>query len=364
MSDVDQAGPWDNFQAPTAHLPQGAQPDYPWDAFKSSLPISGPEETGLFGQTITPPSNIPQATPQQVRNEPGALDVSVPDAMTVYGAGSLAKLGAQGIKAGAEGVTSLFEAPESLKSAGITAKTIENMAPAGQNPADYTQAVENQLKSNNALGTTGKETWDKMTKWGEAAGKGVADSMNAIKQAASSVGDPLMADAQNVMKPLYDEWSRRIGGLVPDAASAKPFEEYSMALGKQAQAQGGKLTLDNINGALKEVGTKLDESSQDMEPIYSKLYAKLADVRDSIVNTIANQAGDPALKSNLLKNNADYSTYMRVLPSVEKAGYKEAVKEGISAYQKYIGPLGEKLALAGGTYAATRAVMDKLIGNH
>src|SRR6185437_4376286 len=160
-----------------------------------------------------------------------------------------------------------------------------------------------------------------------------------------------------------DEWTKRASGLVPDMSAAKPFEEYANALGKIAQSQGGKLTLDNIDQALKEVGTKLDESSQDMEPVFSKLYGKLADARDSIVNTIANQAGDPALKTNLLKNNADYSTYMRLLPSIEKNAYKEAIKEGVSAYQKYGGQIITKVAAASEVAHLLHEAINKVLGS-
>jgi len=360
MSDA-QDGPWNDYAAPTAMPPSSASSDSPpWEDFAAS-----PPQTGMFGQTLKPGTTAPATAFQQDVQGPGLQDATIPDGLALYGAAGIAKTGASIAAAGASaaknGIASIFEAPESLKSAGITARTLENMAPGNQNPADYTAAVEKQLQGNGALGNTAKETWDKMNTLKDAAGLGVQSAFSAIKNSASP--SALMADAQSALQPLVDEWTKRASGLVPDMSAAKPFEEYANALGKIAQSQGGKLTLDNIDQALKEVGTKLDESSQDMEPVFSKLYGKLADARDSIVNTIANQAGDPALKTNLLKNNADYSTYMRLLPSIEKNAYKEAIKEGVSAYQKYGGPIITKVAAASEVAHLLHEAINKVLGS-
>jgi hypothetical protein len=129
-----------------------------------------------------------------------------------------------------------------------------------------------------------------------------------------------------------------------------------------AKQQGGKLTLDNVDAVLKETGAMMD-NGEEAANLYGPVYGKLADVRDAMVHTIGQQSNNPEIMQTLLKHNADYSTYMRLLPSVERSAFREAIKEGVSGYQKYIGPLGEKLLMAGGAYGAVRGVVGKVLGN-
>jgi hypothetical protein len=349
--------PWEDDQVvKVADAPSAPVSMQPWEDSpgqqSQSLP-AGPKGTGISADAFERSPNYPNSM---------MTDPTVSDALTVYGAGSLAKAGIQLGTAGVQGVASLLETPESLKSAGITANALEHMAPGGQNPADYVDAVEKQFSSQGLLGTTARETWDKMSPAAQKAGQGARDAFAAIKQAMGP--DAVMVDANAALDPIANEALKRGTGLFSKTENlANPFYDAYDGLQNIAKQQGGKLTIDNIDTALQETGDMMHEGGEAVQKTFAKLYGRLADARDVIVNTVANNVQDQGLKQAFLKNNADYSTIMRVLPTVEKSAYKEAVKEGVSAYQKYIGPLGEKLAVAGGTYAIAKGVIDKVLGN-
>lgn len=255
-------------------------------------------------------------------------------------------------------IASLFEAPESLKSAGITSSVLEHMAPGGQNPADYVDAVEKQLSNNGALATTAKETWDNMSKLANSAGQAISQAKDAIRQASP---DALMVDANKILDPIANEALKRGTGLFSKTENlANPFYDAFDGLQKIAQQQGGKLTIDNLDSALQETGERMNEGGDAVQTVFSKLYGKLADARDSIVNNVAEQSGNPAIKDALLRNNADYSTYMRLLPGIGKSAAKEAIKEGISAYQKYGGPTILKYGASGATALTGEHLIEKL----
>lgn len=343
---------WDD---PAVASAPTAAPNLWEDVSGTSTPAmpSGQPGTGTSAGELERSSEYPNAK---------MTDPTAQDAMTIYGTGQLAKLGIEGATASVRGITSLWEVPESLKSAGVTGSTLEHMSPGGQNPGDYVNAVEKQLSAKGVLATTAKETWDKMAPAAKKVGEAVTEAMNNIKQAAGP--EALLVDANTALDPIANEALKRGTGLFAKTENlANPFYDAYDGLQKIAREQGGKLTLDNINAALHETGQMMNEGGEAVKTTFAKLYGKLADVRDVIVNTVANQAENPELKQALLKNNADYSTYTRILPSVEKAAYKEAIKEGVSAYQKHIGPLGEKLAIAGGSYAVVRGILDKVLGN-
>lgn len=288
-------------------------------------------------------------------------------ALASYGkSDQMPSIGTQALDTGAAGLgdlvgpaKSFFTAPESLKNAGINATTLEHMAPGGQAPGDWTKAVESQLKDNGVLGNTANSTWKLMNTKANKVGANITGIMNQIGQASP---EALQVDAQSALQPLANKLQTFGKNMYSEAQSvAKPFQEALQSLSQTAQQQGGKLTLDNIDQALKQTGEMMNGGQEAIEK-YGPVYGKIADVRDQIVQGVATQSGNPGLASDLLKNNADYSTYMRLMPSVEKSAYKEAVKEGVSAYQKHIGPLGEKMAVAGGAYAVARTALDKLMG--
>lgn len=381
--------PWEVHDAPTQIPPGNDLPDYPWETHSAQQPA----DVGVFGKiknamqidarlagtpNLQPGTTAPAAAFKQDVNGPGVQDSTVTDAANVYGLGSFGKaVATEGIPAVGEGavgvvnkIKSFFETPESLKSAGIDANTLKRIAPGGQNPADYVKAVEQQLINNDALGTSAKETWDKMNPLKNSVGKQIGDDLATLKSSESAidakygdVGNPTIVDAEKALQPISEKIAELGTGIYSDAQNmAKPYQQVYSGLLNMAKDQGGKLSLENIDSVLKQTGEMMDHGEVARET-YGPIYGKLADVRDSMVHTIAQQSGNPEIAQRLLKNNADYSTYLRLLPTVERGAYKEAVKEGVSAYQKHIGPLGEKLAIAGGSYAVIREVLDKILGS-
>lgn len=78
----------------------------PWSKYKD------PNE-GMFGQTLDkgPESLAPE---DEIRNEPGLIDVSVPDAMALQGAKDIAGLGVKGIAKGVGKLSEMIPATENL----------------------------------------------------------------------------------------------------------------------------------------------------------------------------------------------------------------------------------------------------------
>jgi hypothetical protein len=351
MTEQVQSGPWNDYPAPTATPPMVSTETKPWED---------------YGPSPNTPTGFPE--PQAVDNPPAGaekpFEQRLAENIQTVGSGMATGMLAGSVVGGIGGkVASLFETPESLKSAGINATTLEHMAPGGQAPGDWANAVEKQFQAKGVLAKTANDTWKLMYPEAQKVGQAARDAFDAVKEAGGP--DAVMIDANKALDPIANEALKRGTGLFSKTENlANPFYQAYDGLQDIAKGQGGKLSVDNIDSALQETGTMMNEGGEAVQGTYSKLYGKLADARDIIVNNVANQVRDQGLKQALLQNNADYSTYMRVLPSIEKAGYREAIKEGVSAYAKHIGPLGEKLMAAGGMYAATRAIMDKVLGNH
>jgi hypothetical protein len=365
---------WEIAQAQTPPSPSATPPMDAWDVAATQLGKASTSVASLPKSTNqTTPGGFPE--PQQSDNYPAGAEVPFEQRlatnMVQAGQGMMAgNLGGK-IAAGVGGkVLSFFEAPESLKSAGITAQTLRNMAPGGQNPADYTAAVENQLSGYGVLDTTPKGTWNAMN---TDLGKGVTavkNALNTVREEASAnapqsvtgIVDPLMIDAKTAIQPLLEKVQQAAQGAYgATKEAAKPFQDAANWLVKQAQLQGGKISFDNVDALMKETGSMMDQGPE-AEAIYGPVYGGIADMKDGMVKTVADLSGDPNVRQQLLENNAKVSTYLRLMPSIEKATYQAAVKEGVSAYQKYIGPLGTKFAMAGGAYAGIRKVLDMALG--
>lgn len=285
----------------------------------------------------TPSSQVGTTPPVTAFNQdkygPGIQDATVPDAMTAYGAGSLAKTG---ISAAARGVGSLFEASPDLLNAGIKPSTVLKMTPHGTNPAEYGQQLENELNQAGAIGKEPSDTFTRMNNLTNQAGQNVKNSFNNISQSAGP--QALNVNAETALKPIYDAWSNEVSSLVPDQKTISIFGKYYDALSNQAKAQGGNLTFDNLHDFLQEIGPKTHAGSEQMQDIYSKLYSAGANASKEVANTVANQANNPKLAQDLLSSNADYSKYIRLMPDVSKSAATAAVKQGISTFQKYGGP--------------------------
>lgn len=326
--------PWDAFQgpAPTAHPPANIDlPDNPWDTF-------GPSPTHNLSDRT--PDNFLE--PQASDNPPVGAEVPFEQRLAnniqTVGAGmGIGELAGVGITKGA----GMFKNVPDLLDAGIRPKTLQTMTPAGINPAEFAHSLKSSLNKEEAIGKNAADTWNKMHALKEQAGQDVGSALEAIGKTASSSGtNPLVVPAEQALKPVLEGWTERASGATTARkAMAKPFEQVYSALVGKAANQGGMLTLDDLRGAMDEIGPMTHKGAPQIQEAMSELYGVLANARDAMVNTVAKQASDPALASNLLGANARYSKYVRLMPDVTAHTTKEAIKEGISAFQKYGGPI-------------------------
>lgn len=317
----------------------------PWEDFSSDTSTAGPW-TDFAPQAQSAPSPAVGTTPPDVafnqdKYGPGLQDTTVPDVAAVYGAGSLAKTG---VSALAKGASSLLETSPDLLNAGITKGTLEKMTPQGVNPADYAKTLRDQFLKNDAIGTTPDKSFPKMNSYIQKSGQGVSDALNGIKQASGS--DAVTVDAQKVLKPVYDAWSKEVDAIDPNPQVISKLAKYHSALADTAANQGGRLTLDDLHNALQEAGPKTQVGSDAVKGAYKTVYGALANSRDLAAQTVADQADNPALAKNLLDSNAGYSAGMRVIHDIRNASAAGAINAGKSTFSKLGGPTISKYIAA------------------
>jgi hypothetical protein len=318
--------PWEDIPAPTALPPNIVSPEtMPWeDILSATVPPSRPIKTNIPEPQVSGNDNLGDAVPfeQRLGQNLAALGAGAGAAQL---SGNLVSMGAK-----------LFENVPDLLEAGIKPQTLARMTPQGVNPADFAKTLQNDLNAEGAIGKTSKATFDSMLKNTTQAGEDVRTARDAIAQAAGP--QAVTVNAQTALQPIYDAWGKEVNAIVPDSKTISTFGKYHEGLMKVAQNQGGQLSLDNIHDFLQEIGPKVNTGSEANQAIYSKLYGVGLDAQKGVVNTIAKQAGDNSLATNLLDANARYSRNMRLMPDVTMNTAKEAIKEGISAFQKYGGP--------------------------
>jgi hypothetical protein len=259
------------------------------------------------------------------------------------------------------GIGSLFEAAPTLLNAGIKPTTILKMTPAGTNPAEFGQLLEQSLNKVGAIGQDEKTTWNNFTTLVNNAGQRVGNSLNSISKVAGP--DALTVNGGEALQPLVDDWAERAGGsLAGTRRLAKPFEDAYQSLIQKAASNGGRLSLDDIHSTLQEVGPLTHTGSDASQAAYSDLYGSLANVRDGMVKSVAQQANNPSLAQNLLDANADYSKYMRLMPDVSKAAAAAPIKAGVSTVGKVL-PIIEKGLATGAGIGGAYSVANRLLGN-
>jgi hypothetical protein len=335
-----QTPPWEDIASPTAIPPSViGQDTKPWEDIGSSF--AGPPVASSYPE----PRNVDQqgmisqgGTPEQLMQVAGGM-----------GVGELAG-------SAVSGVAKLFENVPDLLDAGIKPQTLKAMTPEGMTPSDYGPILQKQLNSEGLLGKTSNDTLKNFISDTDKAGADVGSARNAIAQAKGP--QAVTVNAQDALQPIYDAWSKEVNANVPDGRTLKIIGDQYNGLMKTAQAQGGQLTLDNIHNFLQEIGPKVHAGSEANQAIYSNLYKVGMDTQKGMVNTVAKQAGDPTLASNLLDANARFTRNLRLLPDVATNDAKEAIKAGVSAFQKYGGPTMMKYA--GGGFAALTG--EHLIG--
>lgn len=312
---------------PDAFLSGKAQPSYPEQL-----------EPGIYGET-SPPE-------QKVLENLG------------HAAGGyyLGKLGTQGAVALANGIKNIFTASPNLMSAGIKPTTIYRMAPRGVNPAEFGSNLEQSLSDEGALGKDASETFNRMNALKNKAGTNI---QGALSQIASR--GPITVNAQDALQPVLDGWTEHAdAATTAGRRMARPFEQVYNKLSSVGAQNGGMLDLDSVRKAMEEIGPLTHAGSDEMQLAHSRLYGALADVRDGMVNKIADLSNDPQLADNLLKNNALYSKYMRLMPDVEKAAAAIPIKEGLTPFQRFGGP---KILELGSAYGIGKGISDLIPGS-
>ena len=239
------------------------------------------------------------------------------------------------IAGGIKGVSDIFDTTPDLVKSGIKETTIRHMVPEGMNPAKFTQQLQDELNSENLLGKNASITWDKF----EPEMKDSAQEVGAVRQeiADSPAGpDALKVDAQTALQPIYDAWGKEVEAIVPDRTVLKKFGDYYNGLMEAAKNQDGKLTMDDVHKFLQEIGPKTHAGSEANQAIFSKMYAVAMDAQDKIVNTVADQSGNPELGQKLIDANARFSRNARLMPDIAAAAGKYGLQEAVSTFNRLV----------------------------
>lgn len=374
-----------------------------WDVAKSAIgtalpspdfnkPIEGQTQGGLMdtplaalkaaGQTLSNPTRISPTV-----SAPGqAAGDAVENKLTNLGApGYIAKpagfvtgmildpqtymLGGLKAPASKAGKLSEIATQEANKSGSIMPRTIENMTRTGESAADKAGQVGKMLLDDGVLKTSATETEkaaiSKLKESGQAVGKALGDIAKASKQVTGQAIDAEVehgVGAHEALKPL-NETLQGFADSVTGArkALAKPFEDVKIWLMSKAENQNGQLTLDNVKHVMDEIGPMTHKGAEDVQLSMSELYGTLAKMRDGMVEKIAADSGNPQLGANLLKANSKYSTYLHILPDIQRNAVKEALGKGpglaepVKYLTKKAAPLVAKLATKADNIASSTA---------
>lgn len=313
-------GKFDDLTADLGPSPKGGRFDDLTSDLKPSPSIAEKIEPGVYGDT-----------------DPGHIKGIVDSLGEGMGTGELAGLGVTGLVGGAKGISSgigaIFSPEANLMSAGIKPGTIANMAPRGTNPALFGKQLEDTLSQEGALGKTASETFDRLSTLKAKAGKAIGNIFQKISS------QPIRVNAQDSIQPILDGWAEHAdAATTAGRRMAKPFEQVYNKLASVGARNGGLLDLDSVDSVMDEIGPLTHKGPEDMQLANSRLYGKLADVRDGMVKKIADLSNDPSIATDLLSNNARYSRYSRLMPDVTRASAAEPIKAGVSTFQKLKGP--------------------------
>lgn len=230
------------------------------------------------------------------------------------GANILERMGARGIN----------------NSVGVTPGTIEDMTRYGQNPGRVGIDLGTKLADEGMGGMGPTPAFDVAVKNSKQYGRDVENALNQIKKANRSLGeypelaDPLKVESNPILKPILDEANRlRDSGYPADRFTSRYQRAMYNSLSNKAEKGGGFLRLDDINDEMRKLGNMLQTTSEENAKIVKKLYGRMADVRDKMVDEIAEASGDANLGTALKQANAGYSRYMRILPDIKSASAKE-----------------------------------------
>lgn len=227
-----------------------------------------------------------------------------------------------------------------LKDAGIGEDTIGNLTKRGAapgqippNPVDIGENLGGELAKKGIVGQSGKNNFNNFMKEKMSAGQAVRDAGDAIRKANSGLGvypeleDSLKVQSVPTLKPIIDE-ANQIAASGYDRPAARMMKRLYDNLQTKANDNDGFLTIDHVDEELNNVGKLFGNAGRgtDKWNMVAKVYGKLAGIRENMVSDIAERTGDPNLKNNFLKSNANYSKLMRIEPDIRSAANAEAVK--------------------------------------
>jgi len=226
-------------------------------------------------------------------------------------------------RAGARGVN------ESL---GIRGGTVEDMSRKA-NPGQVGVGLGMKLADEGLSGKGPTEGFTQAQKMHDQYGKQVGSALDAIRKTNRGLGeypelaDPLKVDATPVIKTFLDKANElRDSGYPNDRFESRFHRAAYNSLAKEAEANNGFISIDNVTGEMRKMGKMLKTASDDHTKIIKGIYGKLADIRDGMVEDIASSVNQPELANNLRNANAGFSRYARVLPDIKSAASKESVK--------------------------------------
>lgn len=313
--------------------------------------ITDPKSAASFNQDVNQKPGDTDPTGQKILEKMG----------TVAGGYGLGQLAGLGVSKAVPALKSVFSEAPTLANAGIKGSTIEGMAKIGQNPATVGENLENTLQQEGALGKDASTSWDKMNALKEQYGQRVGAALDRIRQTNKASGiypelaDPLKIDANSALKPLLDDSNALSKSGYPlDKFKARNLKAMYNSLSDKANANDGFLTFDHVQDEMGKVGQMMNAAGPNHIGIVKELYGRLYNIKDSMVNDIAEAVDDPSLKNELLEANAGYSRYSKLMDDVSVASAKQPLQQPSSIFRRV---LPYALATAAGTIGG-RGIYD------
>lgn len=206
------------------------------------------------------------------------------------------------------------------------------------NIADVRSEIGKKLVKDDVVGGFGQDVGDRLQKVNELKdtyGKQVDSALEDIRKTNRSTGeysdvdDALHVQATPILKGVLDTANElRDSARSGLRQTSRYWRETYNSLAKKAEDNNGRLNFDDIRTEMQDVGKDMNAGVN--SPRYSTakdIYGHLAELRDEMVDQIAQQSGNPKLASNLLNANKQYSFYSKIADGLQDAGAGGEVPE-------------------------------------
>lgn len=212
--------------------------------------------------------------------------------------------------------------------AGIKPSTVLGLAGKSE-PSEIGYRLSEWLRTRGMASMRSGEIAKKSIQLESDYGRRVGNAISDIK----SAGVDTTVDSGKALQPIVDRWANYAKSALSEGKrKAVPFEQIYNDLSSIAKNSNNRLSLDTIREKMAEVGEQLNGMT-DSNPrlaAYEELYGSLANVRDGIVQSVANNVGNQNLKNELLKANKDYSTLLRLQPDIRRSAARETTNKPFS----------------------------------